>query len=240
MSQQRENLPRWQQGRVRWEPVSLLVADGDALFRSGLCSVLAQMGDMNVVGEAASGPQAILLATELIPDVVLLDAEIAGTKGLDAVRRILGQNPHIGVVLLLEAEDPEVVFQGMHAGARGYAVKGAGPQTLRRRIKAAYRGEIILSPLVARALMERVGRAPRPRSEGASSELITGRERQVLQLGGEGLSNKEIAAKLGLSDKTVRNHMNNIFVKLRAHDRTQAVLAALREGLITLPEEAED
>lgn len=240
MSQERENLPRWQQGQVRWEPVSILVADDDGLFRRGICSVLAQMGDMQVVGEAASGPQAVLLANELVPDIVLLDADIAGTKGLNVVRSILGQSPHIGVVLLLQAEDPERVVQGIRAGARGYAVKGAGPRTLRRRIKAAYRGEVILTPLVAKALMERVARVPRPRSDSAGSEQITGRERQVLQLGGEGLSNKEIAAKLGLSDKTVRNHMNNIFVKLRAHDRTQAVLAALREGLITLPEDDED
>ena len=240
MSQERENLPRWQQGQVRWEPISILVADDDGLFRRGICSLLAQMGDMQVVGEAASGPQAIMLAGELVPDIVLLDADIAGPKGLNVATSILGQSPHIGVVLLLQTEDPERVIQGMRAGVRGYAIKGAGPQTMRRRIKAAFRGEIILSPLIAKALMERVGRSARPRSESAGGELITGRERQVLQLGGEGLSNKEIAGKLGLSDKTVRNHMNNIFIKLRAHDRTQAVLAALREGLITLPEEDED
>lgn len=233
-------MTRWQTGRVRWEPIRLLLASADLPYRQGLRAVFEQMGDMEVVGEAASGPHTVSATEATVPDIVLLDAGLVDAQGRGTLYRILEKTPHVGVVLLLESEDPEQVFQGIRAGARGYVVRGTGPQTVRRRIKAAFRGEVILSPVVTAALLERVGRAPRPQAASPLGELITQRERQVLQLGADGLSTKEIAAKLGLSEKTVRNHMTSIYSKLRARDRTQAILAALREGLITLPEEEDE
>jgi DNA-binding NarL/FixJ family response regulator len=188
---------RWQAGRVRWEPIRLLIADSDPLFLSGLRALLAQMGDMDITGEATSGPEAVLLAEEAIPDILLLDVKLAeSVTGTEVMRQVLGQNPHIGIVLLMETEDPELVFRGMRAGARGYAVKGASPQTLRRRIKAAFRGEVILSPVVTKTLLDRLRGASRHAREGPNGALITKRERQVLQLGANGLSNKEVAGEL--------------------------------------------
>ena len=133
-------------------------------------------------------------------------------------------------------QDVESVFSGMRAGARGYVLKGADPQELQRTIEAAYRGEVLLSSAIAAKLLNRFDRAGEP-VEGISYEALTPRELEVLRLAAEGLSNKEIEASLVLSEKTVKNRISNIFAKLRVNDRTQAVLRALRIGLVRLPDE---
>ena len=134
-------------------------------------------------------------------------------------------------------DDPESVFSGMRAGARGYVLKEAEPEELRRAIEAAYLGEVILCPIIAKKVLQHFGSDRKPQQPGLPYEGITPRELEVLQLAAGGLSNKEIAGKLVISEKTAKNHIANIFSKLQVNDRTQAILVALREGLITLPRE---
>lgn len=227
----------WREERVIWEPVRILVASPDAHARQGICTVLLQMGDMVVVGEAASGQEAAAQVQELVPDVVLVDADMAGPSAIESTRQILRQNPHIGVLLIAGAEDPDLILRAMRAGARGYVLRDASTRTLRMRVRAAFRGEVLISGVIARTLLHRIRTGRSTPLEKSASDGLTPRERQVLQLAGEGLANKEIATRLLLSEKTVRNYMNGVFSKLQVHDRTQAVLAALRDGVVTLPEE---
>lgn len=217
--------------------IRILVADDHTLFRKGLRSLLEHLPGMEVVGEAATGPEAVTLAEELVPDVVLMDIKMPGLSGIEATRLILQENPHIGIILVTMFDDAESVFFGMRVGARGYVLKGAEPQYLTHAIEAAYRGEVLLSPAVAAKLLHRFDRAGQPRQVGIPYEELTPRELEVLRLAAEGLSNKEIAARLILSEKTVKNRISNIFAKFQVNDRTQAILHALRTGLVRLSDE---
>ena len=193
------------------------------------------MQDIDVVGEAANGQDAVTQAQELVPDVILMDIQMPVIRGIEATRNILQENPHIGVILVTMFDDPESVYSGMKAGARGYVLNEAEPEELRRAIEAAYRGEVILCPIMAKKVLEHFGRGPERRQPGLPYDNLTRRELQVLQLAADGLSNKEVAAKLVLSEKTVKNHIANIFSKLQVNDRTQAILVALRKGLLNMP-----
>lgn len=216
------------------EPIQILLADDHTLFRKGIRNLLEQMQGFEVMGEAASGEEAVNQARELVPDVILMDIKMPVFSGIEATGYILQENPHIGVILVTMFDDYESVFSGMRAGARGYVLKEAEPEELRRAIEAAYRGEVILCPIIAKKVMEHFGTDPQRRQPGLPYEELTARELQVLQLAADGLSNKEIAGKLVISEKTVKNHIANIFSKLQVNDRTQAVLFALRKGLIRL------
>ena len=216
------------------EPIKVLLADDHTLFRKGVRVLLEQIDAIEVVGEATSGQDVVAQARDLIPDVILMDIKMPGTSGIEATRTTLQENPHIGVILVTMFDDPESVFSGMRAGARGYVLKEAEPEELKRAIEAAYRGEVILCPIIAKKVMEHFGRDPGRRQQGLPYEELTQRELEVLQSAGEGLANKEIAARLVVSEKTVKNHIANIFSKLQVNDRTQAVLVALRKGLISI------
>ena len=219
------------------EPIRVLLADDHTLFRKGVRTLLEQMHDLEVVGEAASGEEVVNQARELVPDVVLMDIKMPIINGIEATRNILQENPHIGVILVTMFDDQESVFSGMRAGARGYVLKEAEPEELRRAIEAAYLGEVILCPIIAKKVLEHFGREPKARQPGVPYEELSQRELKVLQLAADGLSNKEIAAELVISDKTVKNHIANIFSKLQVNDRTQAILYALRKGLISMSQE---
>ena len=216
------------------EPIRVLLADDHTLFRKGIRTLLEQMPDIDVVGEAASGQEVVTQARELVPDVILMDIKMPVISGIEATQTILQENPHIGVILVTMFDDPQSVFSGMRAGARGYVLKEADPEELRRGIEAAYRGEIILCPIIARKVLDHFASDPQRQRPGLPYEALTQREAQVLQLAAEGLSNKEIAGKLVISEKTVKNHIANIFSKLQVNDRTQAILYALRKGLVTI------
>jgi len=216
------------------EPIQVLLADDHTLFRKGISNLLEQMQGFVVVGEAASGEEAVNQARELVPDVILMDIKMPVLNGIEATGQILQENPHIGVVLVTIFDDYESVFSGMRAGARGYVLKEAEPEELRRAIEAAHRGEVILCPIIAKKVMEYFGRDPRRQQTGLPYQELTGRELQVLQLAADGLSNREIAGKLIISEKTVKNHIANIFSKLQVNDRTQAILYALRKGLVSM------
>ena len=219
------------------EPIQVLLADDHTLFRKGVRNLLEQMPDIEVVGEAATGQDVVSQARELVPDVILMDIKMPVISGIEATRSVLQENPHIGVILVTMFDDPESVFSGMRAGARGYVLKEAEPEELRRAIEAAYLGEVILCPIMAKKVLEHFRGAPQRQRPKLPYEELTQRELEVLQLAADGLSNKEIAAKLVISEKTVKNHIANIFSKLRVNDRTQAILYALRKGLVTMPPE---
>jgi DNA-binding NarL/FixJ family response regulator len=216
------------------ERIRTLLADDHTLFRKGIRTILEQMENLDVLGEASTGEEVAALARELVPDVILMDIQMPGMNGIEATRQILKDNPHIGVVLVTMFDDAESVFSGMRAGARGYVLKEADPQELRRAIEAAHVGEVLLCPIIAKKVLVHFGDVPRGDQPPSLYEDLTQRELEVLQLAAEGRSNKEIAAALVISEKTVKNHVANIFSKLQVNDRTQAILYALRTGLATL------
>ena len=219
------------------EPIRTLLADDHTLFRKGVRTILDQMPGIEVVGEAANGQEAVARARELVPDAILMDIQMPVIGGLEATQQILKENPHIGVVLVTMFDDAESVFSGMRAGARGYVLKEAEPEELKIAIEAACRGEFILSRDIAGKVLAQFGKDSGPPSQGLPYERLTQRELQVLQLAAEGRANKEIAADLVISEKTVKNHISNIFSKLQVNDRTQAIMFGLRKGLISMPQE---
>src|SRR5688572_8416935 len=222
------------------DAIRVLLADDHTLFRKGLRTLLERMPGIEVVGDVSSGDEALARSRDLVPDVILMDVNMPGLSGIEAARHIRGENPHIGIVLVTMFDDAESVFAGMRAGARGYVLKEAEPEELGRAIEAAARGEVMLAPKIAEKLLaqfERDGREGSRTPPELPYEALTQREREVLQLAADGLSNKEIAARLAISEKTAKNHTANIFSKLQVNDRTQAVVLALRRGLVTLPAE---
>ncbi len=212
-------------------PIRLLIADDHLVYRQGIRVLLEDVEEVAVIGEAANGDQAIQQAEQLQPDVILMDLQMPGTNGIEATRRIVGASPHIGVLVLTMYDDDESVFRAMRAGARGYLLKDADQTDLLRAVQAVNRGEAIFSPSVARRLM---GYFAALQSVGRGAQAfpdLTVREQEVLRLIAEGYNNTAIAARLGLSLKTVQNHISNIFSKLQVVDRAQAIVRAREAGL---------
>jgi DNA-binding NarL/FixJ family response regulator len=216
------------------QQIQVLVADDHALFREGMNALLAATPDISVVGEAASGEEAITLSRELDPDVVLMDINMPGVSGIEATRAILQFNPQTGIIMVTMLEDDASVFAAMRAGARGYVLKGAHHDELLSAIRAVAQGQALFGPGIARrmanffrALSEK---QYRQFPEQAFPEL-TDREREVLELIAQGLKNPEIAERLFVSPKTVRNHISNIFSKLQVADRAEAIIQAREAGL---------
>lgn len=210
------------------EPVSVLLVDDSREFREGLRGVLEVEQDMAVVAEAGTGEQAMALAAQLQPDVVLMDLQMPGCNGIEATRRIVAASPHIGILVLTMHEDDESVFTALRAGARGYLLKGAPRAEILRAIAAVAAGQAIFSPAIARRMMKFF--AVQQPAALAFPEL-TDREREVLSLIAQGHANVEIAERLSVSLKTVQNHVSNICNKLQLADRTQAVIRARDAGL---------
>lgn len=215
------------------DPIRILIADDHTLFRDGMRSLLASLADTEVVGEAASGLEAVRQAELVQPDVVLMDIQMPELNGIEATRRIVAASPHIGVVVVTMFEDDDSVFAAMRAGARGYVLKGADQAEMLRTLRAVARGEALFGPAIASRLMSYFA-APRSSAPGVFPEL-TEREREVLSLIAQGYNNAEIAQRLVLSQKTVRNHVSNIFSKLQVADRAQAIVRAREAGLGTNP-----
>lgn len=210
--------------------IRILIADDHTLFRGGLKALLASLPDAEIVGEASDGEEAIALAAQLQPDVVLMDIQMPGVNGIEATRRILETSPHVGVLMLTMFEDDDSVFAAMRAGARGYILKGAGQADLTRAIQAVASGEALFAPGVAQRLLSYLG-TPRSRSQEHIFPELTEREREVLNLIAAGNNNATIANKLVLSPKTVRNHISNIFSKLQVADRAEAIIRAREAGM---------
>ena len=212
------------------DPIRILIADDHTLFRDGLRSLFASLPETHLVGEAASGEEAIALAEALQPDVVLMDIQMSGLNGIVATRRITHASPHMGVVMVTMFEDDESVFAAMRAGARGYVLKGADQEEMLRAIHSAARGEALFGPAIA-ARLTRFFAAPRPSAQPDLFPDLTDREREVLDLIAQGRNNEAIADELVISRKTVRNHVSNILNKLQVADRAQAIVTARRAGM---------
>jgi DNA-binding NarL/FixJ family response regulator len=212
------------------DAVRVLIADDHPLFREGMRGRLDRVADVAVVGEAASGDEAVELARKLEPDVILMDIKMPGLNGIEATREILRASPHVGVLVLTMFEDDDSVFAAMRAGAKGYLLKDSGGEGVVHAIRAVASGEAVFGPGVAERIIGffSVSRSATPRR--AFPEL-TEREEEVLSLVAQGKSNQAISRQLFVSLKTVRNHVSNILVKLQVADRAQAVIRARDAGM---------
>jgi DNA-binding NarL/FixJ family response regulator len=211
------------------EPLRIMLADDHPLFRRGLRAAIDGDVGCEIVAEAENGDEAVRLALELQPDVVVMDVQMPGRSGIEATRAIVRQSPHIGVLVVTMFEDDDSVFAAMRAGARGYLLKGADHDEITRAVRAVASGDAIFGPSVATRLM-----AYFAASSGVHPQAfpeLTLREREVLELIAQGRSNSQIAQHLVLSGKTVRNHVSNIFTKLHVLDRAQAIVKARDAGL---------
>jgi DNA-binding NarL/FixJ family response regulator len=212
------------------EPIRILIADDHAHFRDGLKALLASAPDLVVIGEAGDGGEAIALAADLQPDVILMDLGMPGVGGIDATRRILRTSPHIAVLVVSMFDDDDSVFAALQAGARGYLLKGALKAEILRSIRAVSSGEAIFGPAIARRLMQYFSH-PHPAAPPDAFPELTERESEILELIARHETNPEIAKRLHLSPKTVRNHVSNIFTKLQVADRAQAIIRAREAGM---------
>jgi DNA-binding NarL/FixJ family response regulator len=211
-------------GRIR-----ILVADDHPVYRDGLRALAARSPDLELVGEAANGTDAVAMAEQTLPDVILMDLRMPGMTGIEATRAILDRRPETRILILTMSEDDDSLFAAMRAGARGYLPKDADSEELIRAIRAAALGEVIFGASIASRLQAFF--APtRARAADPFPEL-TEREDEVLELIAQGRSNHDIAARLQISDKTVRNHVANVFNKLRVADRAGAIVRAREAGL---------
>jgi len=209
------------------EPIQILIADDHTLFRSGLQALFESLADTAVIAQAATGAEAVALAAQHQPDVVLMDIQMPGVNGIEATRQIVQTSPHIGVIIVTMFEDNDSLFAAMRAGARGYVLKGADQEEMLRVIRAVAQGEALFSAPIAARLMNFFA-APQPAQPFPE---LTEREREALNLIAQGRSNADIARELFISIKTVRNHVSNIFSKLQVADRAQAIIRARDAGL---------
>jgi DNA-binding NarL/FixJ family response regulator len=203
--------------------IRILLADDHDVVRRGLTALLDGTDGFTVVGAASDGEQAVALAGEHQPDVVLMDLSMPGVDGIEATRRLMAERPESRVVVLTSFSDRERILDALDAGAVGYLLKDAEPDELLRGIEAAARGESPLAPKAAKAVLT-------ARAESRPATELTAREREVLALLAEGLANKQIARRLGIAEKTVKAHLTSVFQSIGVTDRTQAALWARRHG----------
>ncbi len=208
----------------------ILIADDHPLVRSGLRALLGAAEDVEVVGEAATGEEAVTLAASVQPEVIVMDLRMPGINGIEATRRIVQANPQIRILVVTLFEDDDSVFAALRAGARGYILKDANEVEVLQAIRAVSSGEAIFSPTIAQRLIDFFA-APRPAQAALPFPDLTEREREILTLIAQGRSNAEIAQSLVISLKTVRNYISNIFSKLQVADRSQAIIRAREAGL---------
>jgi DNA-binding NarL/FixJ family response regulator len=209
----------------------ILIADDHVVVREGLSAMLSREGDMEVVGEAQNGREAVEKARELQPDIVLMDLRMPEVDGIEAMRRIKTENPRVKFIVLTTYDNDEYIFKGIEAGARAYLLKDAPRTELFRAIRAVNKGESLLEPAIAGKVLDRLAELSR---QAQSPEALSEREREVLTLIAKGASNKLIAASLNIGESTVKTHIQSIFNKLDVRDRTEAVTEAIKKGIVRL------
>lgn len=210
--------------------LQILIADDHPLFRDGLRALLESVNDLRVAGEAISGEEAVALATTLRPDVVLMDIKMPDLNGIEATRRILAAIPDMKILIISMFEDDDTVFAALRAGAHGYLLKGSGQAETLRAIRAVGNGEAIFGPAIAQRVIQYFA-APRAAVLPQPFPELTEREYEILGLIAQRCTNSQIASKLVLSPKTVRNYVSTIFSKLHVADRAEAMMAARVAGL---------
>jgi two-component system, NarL family, response regulator LiaR len=210
------------------DPIRVLIVDDHSVVREGLRTFLELQDGLEVVGEAADGEEAIVSATRLRPNVILMDLVMPQLGGVAAMRRLREEVPDARVIVLTSFLDDDKLLPALRAGAAGYLLKNAEPQELARAVRAAHSGEAVLDPVVAARLVETLAAA-----DGQEPlDRLTPREREVLVLVGRGFSNKRIAKELGIAEKTVKTHVGHVLAKLGVTDRTQAAVVAVRSGIV--------
>jgi DNA-binding NarL/FixJ family response regulator len=212
--------------------IRVALVDDDALIRAGLRMIIEQAGDMEVVATAGNGEEALRVASEHRPDVMLMDVRMPVLDGIEATRRITDSDDAPRVIILTTFELDEYVFEALRAGASGFLLKRTEPEQLVGAIRVVAGGEALLSPSVTRRLIEEFTRRP-PVGTGERLTNLTEREREVLLLIARGLSNQELAEQLFIADNTVKTHVKRIFTKLGARDRAQAIVMAYESGLMS-------
>jgi DNA-binding NarL/FixJ family response regulator len=212
------------------ETICILIADDHLLFRDGLRSLIDSADDCELVGEATTGEEAVRLAADLQPDLILMDVKMPDMDGIEATRQITRTSPHVSILVLTMLDDDNSVFTAMRAGARGYLLKGASHEEMLLAIRAVAGGQAIFSPGIAARMMEFFNIMHPAKIPDVFPEL-TEREREVLHLVAQSYSNAEIAKELVISPKTVRNNVSNILSKLQVADRAEAILQAREAGL---------
>ena len=212
--------------------IRVLIADDHPMYRGGVRAALSDVGDVEIVGEAVDGDQAVASAVTLQPDVVLMDLHMPGTNGIEATRQLMAESPAISVLVLSMFDDDESVFAAVRAGARGYLVKGAAQEQIVGAIRAVASGDVLFGAGIAERVMTFFAASGRIGARaGRQFPELTEREVEVLELIARGLNNAEIARRLVVSDKTVRNHVSSVFSKLHVADRAQAIVRARESGL---------
>ena len=213
--------------------IRLILADDHRMLREGLTHSMVDAG-FDVVAQAGDGAEAVRLAERYAPDVVLMDVSMSTTDGVEACRQMRSIVPDTRVVMLTMHTDPETLSAALHAGAVGYLVKDCTTDEVAEAVRLAANGDTVLSPQLAESLLAEVRRLNEPQHPVSEERIVSEREEEVLQLITDGGSTPEVAAKMYISQKTVKNHLASIYQKLGARDRTQAVLAAMRLGIVTL------
>lgn len=212
--------------------IKLIIVDDHKLFREGIKALLAVTDDIEIVGEAEDGATAMKRIRELEPDVILMDINMPGLNGIRVTEQILAQHPQTRIIMLTMLEDDASILHAMRAGARGYLLKGAEPEEVLSVIRAVAEGQALFGPAIATRLMNYFKElSTKPAVSGTPFPELTERELEILRLISQGLNNQQIAQKLVLSPKTVRNHITSIFSKLQVADRAQAIVRAREAGL---------
>ena len=213
---------------------SVLVVDDHPMFRQSVRSVLEAQPDLYVIAEAADGDEAVRLADELKPDVVLIDITMPKMDGLEATRQIKASNPNIAVLVLTIHSDDQLIIGILQAGAAGYLTKSVFGEEIVQSVRGVVAGEMVLSPTVGKRLLKQAARYPTKPVSLQFGEKLSIRELEILKLAAHGLSNKDIAKELGLTLGTVKVHLANIFSKLNASSRTESVITSLRIGILSI------
>jgi len=221
--------------------IRVLIADDHRVVREGLGAILKTKRDMNVVGEAKNGLEAVQMAKKLKPEVILMDISMPEMNGVEATRIIKNDFPHIGIVALTMHDDDQTIFELVRSGINGYLLKDSESADIVKAIRSIYKGESVLHPFIAKKILEEFNREKIEQKEEKIGNRygLTEREIDVLQRVATGKTNKEIAVDLGLSDKTIKNHVRKIFYKMKVDDRTKAAIQGIKDGIIELGQNTE-